>query len=73
MYTQDELETKIRALDTEISQGIKSVTTDGTSTTVDLDAKRKERDRYVKMLPAASAASDKSRRPATARINLWGG
>ncbi|MCP4784080.1 MAG: hypothetical protein GY878_11050 [Fuerstiella sp.] len=68
MYTQDELETKVRALDTEISQGIKSVTTDGTSTTVDLDAKRKERDRYLQMLQ-----SHKSRRPATARINLWGG
>ena len=68
MYTQDELETKVRALDTEISQGIKSVTTDGTSTTVDLDAKRKERDRYLHMLQ-----SQRSRRPATARINLWGG
>ncbi|MDA7492685.1 hypothetical protein N8510_01170 [bacterium] len=68
MYTQHELETKVRALDTEISQGIKSVTTDGTSTTVDLDAKRKERDRYLQMLQ-----SQKSRRPATARINLWGG
>jgi hypothetical protein len=68
MYTQDELETKIRALDTEISQGIKSVTTDGTSTQVDLEAKRKERDRYMQMLQ-----SHRARRPATARINLWGG
>lgn len=68
MYTQEELETKIRALDTEIAQGIKSVTTDGTSTTVDLDAKRSERDRYLQMLQ-----SHRSRRPATARINIWGG
>ena len=68
MYTQEELETKIRSLDTEISQAIESVTTDGTSTKVNLNAKKAERDRYLQMLQ-----SKRSKRPATARINLWGG
>lgn len=68
MYTQEELESKIRSLDTEISQAIESVTTDGTSTKVNLNAKKAERDRYLQMLQ-----SQRSKRPATARINLWGG
>ena len=45
MYTQEELETKIRTLDSEISAAIESVTTDGTSTKVNLNAKKAERDR----------------------------
>jgi hypothetical protein len=68
MYTQEELETKIRTLDSEISAGIESVTTDGTSTKVNLATKKAERDRYLQMLQ-----SQRSKRPATARINIWGG
>lgn len=68
MYTQEELETKIRTLDSEISAGIESVTTDGTSTKVNLNAKKAERDRYLQMLQI-----QRSKRPATARINIWGG
>lgn len=68
MYTQAELETKIRTLDSEISAGIESVTTDGTSTKVNLNAKKAERDRYLQMLQI-----QRSKRPATARINIWGG
>jgi hypothetical protein len=68
MYTQEELETKIRTLDSEISAAIESVTTDGTSTKVNLNAKKAERDRYLQMLQ-----SQRSKRPPTARINIWGG
>jgi hypothetical protein len=65
MYTQQELESRIRELDLEIAQAISSVSTDGTSTSVDLNAKREERDRLQKM-----QQSRRRKRPTTAGIYL---
>ena len=43
MYTREELEVKIKKIDQTLEDGITSVTTDGTTTTVDLAQQRTER------------------------------
>lgn len=68
LYTQTELETQIKALDATIRSGVRTVTVDGTSTTIDLDAMKDERARLSRQLIEL-----RRRRPPAARIVLGGG
>ena len=63
MYSQKELQEKIKRLDETIESGVQTVTVDATSTTVNLVELRTERDRLMKLYAAG-------RRPTTATIHL---
>ena len=67
MLTQDEIKQRIAAIDEKLASGVRSVTVDGTSTTIDLAELRKERSDLEQQLPAT-----KLRRPQSARIYLGG-
>lgn len=67
MYSQAEIETKIRAIDAKIDSGVKTVTVDGTTTTVDLVELRRRRTELERQLHAY-----RSRKPSSARIDLGG-
>lgn len=67
MATQAEINARIAKLETELDAAIRSVTTDGTSTSVDLQAKREQLDRLKRQ-----SLSGKMRRPTSAGVNLGG-
>ena len=52
MYTREQLETKIKSIDETLAAGVTSVTTDGTTTTVDLAQLRLERKELRRQLDA---------------------
>ena len=65
MYSQSDLESRIKTLDAEIAEGITTVNVDGTLTTVSMAEKRMERDRLLGMLTAQN-----KRRPAVGSIRF---
>lgn len=65
MESQNQLEAKLAKIEARIQSGIKSVTTDGTSTNVDLAALKEEATRLRRRLN-----SRKARRPVASRIDL---
>lgn len=67
MATQIDLQTQLDKIEQKLRSGIESVTTDGTTTKVDLDQLRMERNTLRKQI-----ASHKARRPTVARIDLGG-
>jgi hypothetical protein len=67
MATQYEIKTRIAEIDAKLLAGVQSVTTDGTSTTLNLSELRKERSELEKHLQ-----STRRRKPASARIDLGG-
>lgn len=67
MYTQAEIETKIRAIDAKLEAGVEWVMVDQTSTRMNLEQLRKERIELQHQLQAL-----RSRRPTMARVNLGG-
>ena len=67
MATQAEILERIAAIDERLKSGIESVTTDGTTTRVNLSELRKERDELEKRL-----TTRKMVRPVASRIQLGG-
>ena len=67
MATQAEIQCRLDTIDAQLRSGVQFVSTDGTSTTVNLAELRMERDRLQKTLTTYKAS-----RPVTARIDLGG-
>ena len=67
MASQSQIETQLAEVEAKLRSGIESVSSDGTSTKVNLSELRKERD-YLKR----SLAAHNTRRPVASRIELGG-
>ena len=67
MASQTEIAAKIATIEATLQAGVDLVTVDGTTTRVNLDELRRERDRLERELVDRS-----SRRPVSSRINLGG-
>ena len=67
MAGQLELQQQLDAVEAKLRSGIESVTTDGTSTKINLAELRKERDNLKRLL-----SDYNTRRPVASRINLGG-
>jgi len=65
MYTQQDLQTKILAIDEKIESGVTSTSVDGTTVAISIAELRTERDRLNTMLDQY-----RKRRPTTATIYL---
>lgn len=63
------LKSALESIEAKLRSGVTRVTTDGTSTEVDLNALRMERDRLQRRIDAAEATA---KRPAASRIYLGG-
>ena len=67
MAGQLQLQQQLDAVEAKLRSGIESVTTDGTSTKINLAELRKERDNLKRLL-----SDYNTRRPVASRINLGG-
>lgn len=67
MATQEEIETELAAIEAKLSSGVESVTTDGTSTRVNLQALERRADDLRRRLD-----SFKMTRPVASKISLGG-
>jgi hypothetical protein len=67
MESQSVLESQLAKIEARLSSGIESVSSDGTSTKVNLAALRKQRDDLRRKLK-----SQKMKRPVASRIDLGG-
>ena len=67
METQAQIAEAITKIDTILRSGIESVSTDGTSTKVNFEQLRKERDDLKRQL-----ATNRMKRPVSSRIYLGG-
>lgn len=67
MATQAQIRQRIEDIEEILRSGVESVTTDGTSTRVNLDELRKERNELRRRLTTHNAA-----RPVCSRIDLGG-
>lgn len=65
IYTQAEIEAKVRAINLKIESGVRQVSVDGTVTVVDLNALRQERAFLMQQMQTT-----RTKRPTSARINL---
>jgi len=65
MYTQQDIESKIKAIDLKIESGVTSTSVDGTTVSISIAELRQERDRLNTMLDQY-----RKRRPTTATIYL---
>ncbi|QDV44376.1 hypothetical protein Enr13x_42410 [Stieleria neptunia] len=64
------IETRLATIDARLASGIESVSTDGTSTKVNLASLRQERERLTKLRDGL--VPRRTRRPVASRISLGG-